>query len=281
MSMKDDDTLLRLPHAELVAVMELTDQDIEMCMTLRCRVVENIDKLDHHSKLADLFSHMHPCVKTWMRLLTTKLSILRDEYLPDRRLLVDFHQLGLPAAFSESYVPRKIAPDGNCFYRAVSLSLFGTVENHELIRTACLVKLADMAAEIDRVLKKTDSTSFKECVRVIATLGKWSHDVSPILVSAIFKRSVVIVSHLTSSGLERLREASFQEVREAMDSGPFSFSATAYLAHQGDRMEQPIVLHFDHTRKHYTALIKRSHACPDLIVKEDQRFVIYSWNTCF
>ena len=76
----------------------------------------------------------------------------------------------------DSFVPQNVAADGNCFYRAVSLGLYGTEDRHAKLRADCMAAF----------LRKKDSYAvyfesmekFIRCVHANKRDGVWNTDIS-------------------------------------------------------------------------------------------------------
>lgn len=205
------------------------------------------------------------------RLSSICLAALRTQSLAHSSKHSDvdvFKALSLPPSFAEKFVHRDITGDGNCFYRSVARILFGVEEGHEIVRFGCLWSLGVWDVGAKAAVRKLIGrhVAVNELIASIASLGHWSSDLSPLLVSGACKRRVVTVFPFSKKDASKFQAMSFVTIARAASSGELDMSAAAFLAFDEDREAQPLYLHFDR-KGHYRALLKRFHNGRDFWVK--------------
>lgn len=181
----------------------------------------------------------------------------------------EFHSLGLPSSVGGRFVHREVEPDGNCFYRSVSMAIFGTEDGHPVVRIACLWAMAVWSDGVTAALKRLSGGSFTENVLETARNRAWSLPISPLLASAATKRRIITLFTFTERDMRSFSDSPFESIAAAASLGKLGSSASAFLAFDADRMREPVYLHFDR-KSHYRSLLKKYHNARDLWVSAAQ-----------
>jgi ATP-dependent DNA helicase PIF1 len=89
-----------------------------------------------------------------------------------------------PPSFLESYSLVSVAGDGNCFYRAVALQLFGDSEFHFAIRVATAMAFLKVDKLFKAILEGDWDESYQQIFTRIVTNGQWATSVT-VLATAL------------------------------------------------------------------------------------------------
>lgn len=83
---------------------------------------------------------------------------------------------------SDDYRIIKVKADGNCLYRAISLTIFGTEEKHEFLRLVLLKELIKNRKFYKKICQKL-AISYQKVLESTLVLGKWATDVHIYILS--------------------------------------------------------------------------------------------------
>ena len=86
-------------------------------------------------------------------------------------------------------------PDGNCFFRAISYELFGTQDEHGLIRTI-LYRMENLNKEVFSRFLFSGNT-IEEHIKTISTPHSWATQVEVVAAASVFQVPVYYFSRTT------------------------------------------------------------------------------------
>lgn len=123
-----------------------------------------------------------------------------DEHDDDR--LLDHTELAThaarAAAFEEAmkrrgFALRRMAPDGNCLFRAVSESVYGDAEMHAYVRQLCVEHMRKECAHFSRYVTQDFSSYLERKAR----LGVHGNNVEMAALSEMYCRPLLVYQHST------------------------------------------------------------------------------------
>ena len=93
----------------------------------------------------------------------------------------------------------KVRGDGNCLFRAVSLSVYGNEEKHEEVRRLCVAFMLDNG---DTLMENGESfcsfivgESLSAYCKRISKLREWGDHLEVLALSGVYRRSIVVYRH--------------------------------------------------------------------------------------
>ncbi len=98
---------------------------------------------------------------------------------------------------SEGLSPIDVVPDGNCFYRAISLLTTGNENNHAKVRQS-IADLIEQGGEVLNGIIFSDDVEFDEYISALRSDGNYKYvgEETAIAAAEIYKRDVYIYSAL-------------------------------------------------------------------------------------
>ena len=182
---------------------------------------------------------------------------------------LDVHVQGeLHPAILENYCPIKTTGDGNCMWNAISLCIFNS-EVHRLtlrlLTVECLWTRRDFflyligmdtIVEEDTLLQRLYSQ-----VRIARNDRQWGNEFHLLALSIVLQRDIFVYSSFRIDGLICLPSATTDGLKDAFGAhehlGGHLFYTTPLQFRTSRYLEEPLCIHFDMRRSHYTGLLKK------------------------
>ena len=156
----------------------------------------------------------------------------------------------LPSPFLRHLHPVNTIGDGDCFYRAISFSLFGSQTFFLLIRIAILLDVLENEPGYRHFTTQTRTEDdYERLVYTVSTLGEWAGDAALYAASKILRRAIHLFGEFPNAPIED------EEFMRYM-SDPRNRNHRRTLFDNADEIRRPIYIHL--RQNHFVALLPTS-----------------------
>ena len=191
-------------------------------------------------------------------------------FVTEANAVVDLHVQGeLHPAVLEHYCPVTTTGDGNCLWNAVSLCLFNS-EVHRLtlrlLTVDCMWNKQNFFLYLigmDTIMEEgTLLQRFHKHLRIARNDKEWGNEFHILALSIVLQRDIYVYSSFRVNGNICLPSATSERLCEAFAThehvgGHLLYTSPVQFKTQKYRQE-PICLHFDMRRTHYSAILKKN-----------------------